>query len=786
MSDKSTSGLREAEVVGSDDYIYSIVSGNSRRVRAANFFKNIASAFYDTLALADDAADFLPVYDDSAGVWKKVLGKNLGFTQAGTGAGLRSLQSKLRDSPSVKDFAATGDGTTPDQAAFSAAAAAFNYVYVPPGTYRISANTALPSTTRWIVADGALFSIDSGVTLTFRGEVASGWAQIFSGSGTVTGLKRVRAEWFGAAADGATDDRGAIQKAQDSMEASGSSRGSVATLEFDNKTYAVGSQINFTPTNAFKMCWVGAGSQGNPGTRLKGLASFSGTSVLKVIGAGQTGCDFLFRDFSIRPQTNGSGPARGITIGDVTSSRLNGGTYAVPAFENVDCSEFAISWYARNARQIRFIGCSGWQEGLADSRGIRLQSNDSNDFTGDMTFIGMQLVGHAAGGGATLDITCTAGAIHGLRFNDLIGYYAPVNVVADTGGIIGDVWFNPGCQLDALVGSGFVVGAGDSNSVLEDLHIRGLYISGGGSTAQINGFVVGSGKARGIHIDGNWQKSAASAPAAQFSGWTDFSYCGNQLEDMAIGAGALVKFASCVDFRADGNQAFRADYAGSFPNLLSFDAACASFSAIGNEDRGLSSSAIISDSTSSSTAKVIVGSRGTPFVPGISTDADGTAAAGGFTISPRLVPTGAAPAQVSTDGTDATPVVTEVYIAEVFVPANMTLTGVALMNGSVASGNIKLGLANSAGAVVATSASTAMSGTDAYQRVPFTSAYAAKGPATYYVLLFVDNTTARFNTHTFGNFGAAKQTGQVYATGFTTITPPTTFTTALGPIASLY
>lgn len=165
---------------------------------------------------------------------------------------------------------------------------------------------------------------------------------------------------------------------------------------------------------------------------------------------------------------------------------------------------------------------------------------------------------------------------------------------------------------------------------------------------------------------------------------------------------------------------------------------------------------------------------------------NGVGAAGGFSVSPRLIHTGNAPPSASTSGTDATPVVTEVYIAEVFIPANVTLTGVSIMNGSAAAGNLKVGLASSAGAVLATSASTAQSGTDAYQRVPFTSTYTAKGPATYFVLAMFDSTSARFNTHTFGDFGAAKQTGQVYGTGFTAITPPTTFTTALGPIASLY
>lgn len=186
-------------------------------------------------------------------------------------------------------------------------------------------------------------------------------------------------------------------------------------------------------------------------------------------------------------------------------------------------------------------------------------------------------------------------------------------------------------------------------------------------------------------------------------------------------------------------------------------------------------------STSSATTLALAAT-----LTGAMTPTGGIAAAGGFSVSPRNLHTGDIPAQASTDGTDTTPAATEVYIAEVFVPANCTLTGLAVFNGSVASGNIKVGLANSSGVVVATSASTAMSGTDAYQRVPFTATYAAKGPATYYALEMVDNATARLNMHTVGNFGAAKQTGQVYATGFTTITPPTTFTTAQGPIASLY
>ena len=177
---------------------------------------------------------------------------------------------------------------------------------------------------------------------------------------------------------------------------------------------------------------------------------------------------------------------------------------------------------------------------------------------------------------------------------------------------------------------------------------------------------------------------------------------------------------------------------------------------------------------------------GAETISGVTTPTGGVAAAGGFSVSPRNIAIGGLVPAVSTDFTNSTPVNTEVYIGEIFVPANCTVTGVAVFNGSDVTDNIKVGLANSAGAVVATSASTAGSGTDAYQLVPFTATYAAKGPATYYILSMYAAGTSRYNSPPLGSFGAAKQTGQVFATGFTTITPPTTFTANLCNIASLY
>jgi hypothetical protein len=183
---------------------------------------------------------------------------------------------------------------------------------------------------------------------------------------------------------------------------------------------------------------------------------------------------------------------------------------------------------------------------------------------------------------------------------------------------------------------------------------------------------------------------------------------------------------------------------------------------------------IVQGGTTKKVAKSVLTSQGIP-------------AAGGFSSSPRCLHTGGVPATQTTDGTDTTPSVTETYIAEVFVPANVTVTGIAILNGTAVAGNVVVGLCNSTGAVVANSAlaGTAQAGTDTYQRIPLTGTYAAVGPATYFVIVQFDNTNARFNTHILGSFGASKKTAETFGT-LTTVTPPTTFTTAQGPIASLY
>lgn len=172
---------------------------------------------------------------------------------------------------------------------------------------------------------------------------------------------------------------------------------------------------------------------------------------------------------------------------------------------------------------------------------------------------------------------------------------------------------------------------------------------------------------------------------------------------------------------------------------------------------------------------------------GVLTPTGGVAAAGGFSASPRGMWIGQTAPQVSTDFNNSTPSTTETYVSEIFVPCNMTITGVALFNGTDVTGNVTVGLATSAGAPIAAakSASTAGSGTDAIQRIPFAVAYAALGPATYYIQVQYSSATARYNTHVIGNHGVLVQTTQTYGT-LTSFTAPSTFVTVVSNVGGLY
>jgi len=91
------------------------------------------------------------------------------YDQGGTGAAIRSVQAKLRDAVSVKDFGAVGDGVADDTAAVQAAITASSYVVFPTATYRITSTITLTGD-KTLESDNATIAKDfNGVGLAFTG-----------------------------------------------------------------------------------------------------------------------------------------------------------------------------------------------------------------------------------------------------------------------------------------------------------------------------------------------------------------------------------------------------------------------------------------------------------------------------------------------------------------------------------------------------------------------------------------------------------------------------------------
>ncbi len=97
------------------------------------------------------------VVDSKVSASAAIASSKLSFLQEGTGAQLRSVQSKLRDVVSVKDFGATGNGVTDDTAAIQAA---INYASDYARAVYFPSHRTTPS------GGGSFYKVTSTLTIT--------------------------------------------------------------------------------------------------------------------------------------------------------------------------------------------------------------------------------------------------------------------------------------------------------------------------------------------------------------------------------------------------------------------------------------------------------------------------------------------------------------------------------------------------------------------------------------------------------------------------------------------
>lgn len=191
----------------------------------------------------------------------------------------------------VKNYGASGNGTTDDSsfvtAAHSAAVAAGGGVvyFNAPGNYRIATNTTIGSAQVAVkFAPGATISVPTGVTVTIAGPLDTQNAQVFSlaGTGVVafngSWVEKVVPQWWGATGNGTTDDSTAIQYTINAAQSY------AKKLFFPPGNYKVNSTLTATVAIAIE----GSGYMVGQGSRI-----FAGAAITDILNwsvtAGTTG-----------------------------------------------------------------------------------------------------------------------------------------------------------------------------------------------------------------------------------------------------------------------------------------------------------------------------------------------------------------------------------------------------------------------------------------------------------------------------------------------------------------
>ena len=144
----------------------------------------------------------------------------------------------------------------------------------------------------------------------------------------------------------------------------------------------------------------------------------------------------------------------------------------------------------------------------------------------------------------------------------------------------------------------------------------------------------------------------------------------------------------------------------------------------------------------------------------------------------------------TSSGNNTAMVAGTIYYAALWIPFNVTLTGIIVTIGATGGTDKWIAaLYSASGSLLANSATagTTAGTTATKQAFAFTGTYAATGPAVYYIGLQSNGTTATFRsfTNALEGFATGTKTGNSFGT-LTLGTPATSYTANVGPFANTY
>jgi hypothetical protein len=137
-----------------------IILDSAGRVATGEIWLTAGSNYKFVLADSNDVV--LATWDNITGINGTGItsnASNITYNPAGAGAVATTVQTKLREVVSVKDFGAVGDGVADDTTAFTAALASGKSVFIPEGLYLITSQLTVSTRGQMIYGGGYQASI---------------------------------------------------------------------------------------------------------------------------------------------------------------------------------------------------------------------------------------------------------------------------------------------------------------------------------------------------------------------------------------------------------------------------------------------------------------------------------------------------------------------------------------------------------------------------------------------------------------------------------------------------
>ncbi|MBO9557488.1 MAG: hypothetical protein J7515_02745 [Caulobacter sp.] len=410
----------------------------------------------------------------------------------------------------------------------------------------------------------------------------------------------------------------AIQAAFDTLQAATTNPdGTRPTIRLQQGTYTLEEPLNITVTDKLSLEMFGAGA--TYATKLVPSANFPHNAPLinLVIATGAFGpqTDFILRDFMI--DCLGVPGAVGIRIISATGQN---GSFTANTVENVAIANAQYGVHLYNARLIYFDRCGIWSQSVDNAVGMLIEA-DHNGFTGDVNINQCNIVCKPGGNSRGLvlkavgpSVSNGTGHVKGVGFLNSVINQADLNVevLAQAGGQLGDIWFNPRGQFDGQDGAiasgrGFDVLATGANSLIDNLNIDGLYFRGLYSALPtIKMATADGGRIRTVSIVNNWVGNTSQA-FVELTNVDGAVVSGNRIYSVGKTGGTnldhYMGFYNCRGFACTGNVATQTDRATYWG--MRIDSACNDFAVTGNVFYGAVNLGNVDNQTTAGVERVV-------------------------------------------------------------------------------------------------------------------------------------------------------------------------------------